>query len=66
MVCLKPAVAIQIQTGTSSECASSFFNFKGPRLWITVGRSYGTALFVVGSRSDPTLLNGLSLHTHQV
>ncbi len=43
MMCLKLVVSIQIQTGTSSVCASSsFFNFKGPRLRITVGRSYGT------------------------
>ncbi len=49
MMCLKPVVAIQIQTGTSSERASSsFFNFKGPRLWITVGRSYGTFCATTG------------------
>ncbi len=43
MMCLKPVVAIKIQTGTSSECeSSSFFNAKGLRLWIAVGRSYGT------------------------
>ncbi len=43
MMSLKPVVAIQIQADTSSVCASSsFFNFKGPHLWIIVGRPYGT------------------------